>query len=121
VSHGVHYVDITGETHWVADTIREFDYAATKSGSIIIHNAGYDSVPSDIVTYISALALHEQDPSYEAGETTSYHRFKGGASGGTLATMMSVIEDVPIRKLRVSRKDWALSPGACLIPSARYL
>ncbi|KAG8718560.1 hypothetical protein FRC08_004976 [Ceratobasidium sp. 394] len=57
--YGVHYVDITGETHWVAKIIEEYDFLAYKTGACIIPGAGFDSIPSDLAVYLSTRTLEK--------------------------------------------------------------
>ena len=52
VKHGTHYVDITGETPWAAEMIAKHHAKAAKSGTRIIPFCGFDSVPSDIGTWL---------------------------------------------------------------------
>ena len=39
------YVDITGETTWVADLIDTYHSSAEKAGTFIVPMSGYDSIP----------------------------------------------------------------------------
>ncbi|OJA20837.1 hypothetical protein AZE42_02498 [Rhizopogon vesiculosus] len=57
VQQGKHYVDLTGEVHWVKDIIFELDYAAVKSGSIVVPCCGLDSVPSDVLAFVANKTL----------------------------------------------------------------
>ena len=104
---GTHYADLTGETLFMRRTIDELDAVAKESGARIVHNCGFDSIPSDIGT----LLLHEQLG--ELGETTLVvRRAKGGFSGGTIDSMRGSIDeakrDPKARKLMFD--PYALSP-----------
>ncbi|KAK0459235.1 Saccharopine dehydrogenase-domain-containing protein [Desarmillaria tabescens] len=105
VQNGIHYVDLTGEPFWVKDIIQEFDYFATKTGSIIVPTCGMDCIPSDLCVYLASKTL--QGPIDNS--TTAWH-FDGTASGGSLATIFTMIEDVPTAKLRWAMSNHALSP-----------
>mmetsp|Transcript_21184 Transcript_21184/g.39401 ORF Transcript_21184/g.39401 Transcript_21184/m.39401 type:complete len:451 (+) Transcript_21184:210-1562(+) len=59
VEQGTHYVDITGETQWIQKMIRKYNEKAEKDGTFIIPSCGFDSVPSDIGTFL--LAEHMSD------------------------------------------------------------
>jgi short subunit dehydrogenase-like uncharacterized protein len=110
VRHGIHYVDLTGEHLWMMDIIQQFDYAATKTGSIIIPGSGLDSVPSDIVVHLANSTLKEiVGPTTAIDTSTSAWAMRGGISGGTLGTVLAILEGVPREKLKASG-DWALSP-----------
>src|SRR5262249_26580015 len=52
VRHRAHYVDITGETPWVADVIERHHAQAVADGTRIIPFCGFDSVPSDLGTLL---------------------------------------------------------------------
>ncbi|KAK0226477.1 Saccharopine dehydrogenase-domain-containing protein [Armillaria fumosa] len=105
VQNGIHYVDLTGEHFWVKDIIQEFDYFATKTGSIIVPTCGMDCIPSDLCAYLGSKTVQSPVDS----STTAWH-FDGVASGGSLATMFTMIEDVPRLKLRWAMSPYALSP-----------
>ena len=48
VETGTHYCDLTGEVHWMRKIIDAHHEAATRSGARIVHNCGFDSLPSDL-------------------------------------------------------------------------
>jgi short subunit dehydrogenase-like uncharacterized protein len=104
---GTHYADLTGETLFMRETVERFDAAAQVSGARIVHNCGFDSIPSDI----GVLVLHEA-----AGELTDttlvVRRLKGGVSGGTLASMKETVDEVRKDRslMRVLNDPYALSP-----------
>src|SRR5438874_2830585 len=52
---GTHYADLTGEPLFMRETIDRLDAVAHDSGARIVHNCGFDSIPSDI----GVLLLHE--------------------------------------------------------------
>ncbi len=83
---GTDYADLTGETLFVRDSIDAWHDPAVASGARIVHACGFDSIPSDITTFL----LHERavaDGAGELGETTLLvRRIRGGASGGTAAS-----------------------------------
>jgi short subunit dehydrogenase-like uncharacterized protein len=104
---GTHYADLTGETLFMRDTIERFDAPAQASGARIVHNCGFDSIPSDI----GVLLLHEA-----AGELTDttlvVRRIRGGVSGGTIASLKGTVDDVREDRslLKVLADPYALSP-----------
>jgi len=104
---GTHYADLTGETLFMRDTIERFDTPAKGSGARIVHNCGFDSIPSDI----GVLVLHEA-----AGDLTDttlvVRRVRGGVSGGTLASLKGTVDDVKKDRslLKVLADPYALSP-----------
>jgi short subunit dehydrogenase-like uncharacterized protein len=104
---GTHYADLTGETLFMRETIDRFDTPAQASGARIVHNCGFDSIPSDL----GVLVLHEA-----AGELTDttlvVRRLKAGVSGGTLASMKETVDEVRKDRslMRVLNDPYALSP-----------
>jgi short subunit dehydrogenase-like uncharacterized protein len=104
---GTHYADLTGETLFMRETIERFDAPAKASGARIVHNCGFDSIPSDI----GVLMLHEA--AGELADTTLVvRRMKAGISGGTLASMKGTVDDVRKDRslMRVLGDPYALSP-----------
>jgi short subunit dehydrogenase-like uncharacterized protein len=83
---GTHYVDLTGEVHFVRDVIDDLHDAAVASGAKIVPSCGYDAIPSDL----AVLLLAEQARADVAGdlrETTLVASVKGGVSGGTIDSL----------------------------------
>ncbi|KAH9485646.1 Putative trans-acting enoyl reductase [Psilocybe cubensis] len=115
VRNGVHYVDLTGETTFIRRIITEFDYFATKTGSIIVPACGFDSIPSDITAYLANKTLKSLGPTptgeyLAAGESTSAVMTVGGVSGGTVASMMVALEAVPKNETKESMLPYSISP-----------
>eukprot|EP00877_Chromochloris_zofingiensis_P009998 jgi/Chrzof1/5251/Cz15g19010.t1 len=50
VNAGTHYCDLTGEVLWVRRQIQRHHETAADKGVKIVHNCGYDSIPSDLGT-----------------------------------------------------------------------
>ena len=109
---GTHYVDLTGEVPWMREMIDTHQEAAKESGAKIVHSCGFDSVPSDMGVFYS-----QQQAQNILGQNLASLRYqlikaKGGISGGTIASMMNIIElavkQKPIRKLLAN--PYALNP-----------
>lgn len=96
-------------TSWHVHDSR-FNYLATKSGAIIVPSCGFDSLPSDILVYLSNKTIKDTFGP-EAGITRSqtFVRIKASLSGGTLATFFTVFEDVPHWVARAAQTDYYLS------------
>ena len=90
VRHGTHYVDITGETPWAANMIAQHHEAALKSGTRIIPFCGFDSVPSDLGTWMMVQAM-QQRFSKPCSSVKAAFSLTGGVNGGTLASMFNII------------------------------
>ncbi|KDQ56275.1 hypothetical protein JAAARDRAFT_59177 [Jaapia argillacea MUCL 33604] len=108
--HGRHYVDLTGETPWIMSIIFKYDYLAFKTGAMIIPSCGMDSIPSDISVYLSNKTLKAAaGPDACIDESTTAFKIKGGISGGTIASMFTMLEEVPPHIVKAARQDFAIS------------
>jgi short subunit dehydrogenase-like uncharacterized protein len=91
---GTHCVDLTGEPQFVRASIDRFDAAAKASGARIVHCCGFDSIPSDLGVWV----LYEHLQQRGKGETLTtatlvIEASKGGFSGGTLASVLNILDD----------------------------
>jgi short subunit dehydrogenase-like uncharacterized protein len=115
---GTHYADLTGEVLFMREAIDRFDALSVGSGARIVHNCGFDSIPSDL----GVLLLHEAVTADDTGEledtTLVVRAMKGGASGGTIASMKGAIDDTRRdRELAALLEDpYALSPDRAAEP-----
>ncbi|KAI0343620.1 NAD-P-binding protein [Trametopsis cervina] len=108
--HGKHYVDLSGEQHWIREMILKYDYAASKTHAIIIPSCGFDSVPSDLAVFLGNKTLKTLvGPDSEIDSSISAFDVKGSVSGGTFSTIINTFEEVPPYKLQLGMQDWALS------------
>lgn len=80
-----HYVDITGETPWVKTLIDRYHTQAAADGTRIIPCCGFDSVPSDLGTYLVVRHL-QQEFGVSCQRVNAYFQADGGLNGGTLAS-----------------------------------
>ncbi|MBZ5493898.1 MAG: saccharopine dehydrogenase NADP-binding domain-containing protein [Acidobacteriia bacterium] len=80
-----HYVDITGETFWVRDLIDRYHARAAADGTRIIPCCGFDSIPSDIGTYLVARHIKSK-LRVDCREVKSFYQIRGGLNGGTFAS-----------------------------------
>ncbi len=93
VAEGTDYCDLTGEVPFIKKMVDRHHDDARTSGVRIVHCCGYDSIPSDIGTWMlqqEARARHDavlDTVTLYAGES------KGGFSGGTIASMVNLIEE----------------------------
>ena len=110
---GTDYVDLAGEVPWMREMIDSYSEDAKKSGARIVHSCGFDSIPSDMgVFYAQKMARqHIGEPLQSL--TYNLLKTKGGASGGTIASMMNIIElavkDKKIRRLLAN--PYSLNPN----------
>ncbi len=108
--HGTHYCDITGEALFIREVIDENHDKARSTGARIVHCCGFDSIPSDLGTFL----VH--DHFAQKGERlavvhTRVRAMKGAASGGTLTTMLDIAERAASSEARrVLLDPYALNP-----------
>jgi short subunit dehydrogenase-like uncharacterized protein len=102
-----HCVDITGETTWVRDLIDRYHNRAAADGTRIIPFCGFDSVPSDLGTYLIVRHL-QRELSVPCKEVKAYFQVYGGVNGGTLATMFNLYDTGQAKR---ARDPFLLSPG----------
>jgi short subunit dehydrogenase-like uncharacterized protein len=93
VESGTDYCDLTGEVQWIKRMLDQHEEAAKASGARIVHCCGFDSIPSDLgVHFLQQQALER------FGQTCNQidmrvKTMKGGASGGTIASMINVAQE----------------------------
>ncbi len=109
---GTDYCDLTGEVQWMARVIPAFQGAAEASGARIVHTCGYDSIPFDIGNWYLQQAMLERHGVAASRVKTRVGRTRGGASGGTIASMLNMLDemqhDPSIRK--IMDDPYALNP-----------
>jgi len=113
--NGTHYLDVTGEVPFVARMIRKYQSAAQASGAVMLPQIGIESAPTDLLTWSLAKRLRSDSSSSPGGAktadvTVSIHKLKSAPSGGTLTTVLTVLENFTLTELRDSHKPYALSP-----------
>ena len=92
IAAGAHYCDLTGEILFAHDSVTRHA-AAEEAGVRIVHSVGFDSIPSDLGTFL----LHEH--AGPLGPTTlAVTALKGGPSGGTLASMKGQVDEATAEK-----------------------
>ncbi|HTX93605.1 MAG TPA: trans-acting enoyl reductase family protein [Mycobacterium sp.] len=89
---GTDYADLTGEAMFVRDSIDQYHKQAADTGARIVHSCGFDSVPSDLTVYALYEAVREDGAGELAGTDLVVRSFSGGFSGGTIASMMEVLD-----------------------------
>ena len=118
---GTHYCDLTGEVQFIRRMIDRYDEAARASGARIVNCCGFDSIPSDLGVYMLHRAFEQRGGRLQrvrmfVGET------KGGASGGTIASALNIIDEVKRDRsvLRVLNDPYSLYPtGEAAGPDGR--
>ncbi|MBP8252265.1 MAG: saccharopine dehydrogenase NADP-binding domain-containing protein [Herpetosiphon sp.] len=112
VENGTHYCDLTGEVRWMRSMIDQHQKAAEQSGARIVHTCGFDSIPSDMGVYFMQKMMHERHQTVAFEVKARVKTVKGGFSGGTIASMMNMIDEIKrdpsLRK--IMGNPYALNP-----------
>ncbi|WP_333994851.1 saccharopine dehydrogenase family protein [Burkholderia cepacia] len=90
---GTDYCDLTGETQWIKRMIDRYEPAARQSGARIVHCCGFDSVPSDMGVFFLQQQARQRWGVPAAEVKMRVRTLKGGASGGTVASVINVVRE----------------------------
>lgn len=93
-----HYVDITGETPWVRTLIDRYHTQASADGTRIIPCCGFDSVPSDLGTYLVVRHL-QREFGLPCSSVNAYFQAYGGFNGGTLASAFNLYDSQEVSQM----------------------
>ncbi|KYQ83181.1 saccharopine dehydrogenase [Acinetobacter sp. NRRL B-65365] len=93
VTNGTDYCDLTGETQWIKKMIEKYESQAQQSSARIVHCCGFDSVPSDMGVYYLQQQAQKQFNAPATQVSMRVKTLKGGASGGTVASLINVIQE----------------------------
>lgn len=107
--HGTHYLDVSGETPFMSRMNSKYGDRAAETGAVCISQLGLESVPADLMTWVLARLLRKE-LNAELGHVDFSMLLKMAPSGGTIATMLTLVEQVPVGELRAVHKPFALSP-----------
>lgn len=112
VESGADYVDLTGEPQWMQKMIDRHQARAAETGARLVPACGFDSVPSDMGVWFLQREAMERFGQPCASIRMGVKAAKGGASGGTIASMMNLMDEVSADKeLRsVLVNPYALAP-----------
>ncbi|KAH6625655.1 Saccharopine dehydrogenase-domain-containing protein [Boeremia exigua] len=109
-ANGTHYLDSTGEVPWIYDMIAKYDTVAKANKSIIIPEAGLDSVPADIMAYVLSRTIRKRFQADCERVIMTLYDFKSGVSGGTSLTMLELFSNYSLGHLAKSMHPYSLSP-----------
>ncbi len=109
---GTHYCDLTGEPQWIRKMQLRHEADAIKSGARIVHCCGFDSIPSDLGVHFLQRNALKQFGHMCAQINMRVLSMKGGASGGTIASIVNMVKEaVSDADLRRELKDpYSLCP-----------
>jgi short subunit dehydrogenase-like uncharacterized protein len=94
VAAGTDYCDLTGEAQWIQQMLDDHESSAIESGARIVHSCGFDSIPSDLGVFFTQKSAEERFGEPCTRVAMRVRAMSGGASGGTIASMMNILEDV---------------------------
>ena len=109
---GTDYCDLAGEAPWIQRMIDAHQDEAEASGARIVPCCGFDSIPSDL----GVLFLNDEVEKRTGHPCTAIRMrvksMRGGASGGTIASMMNMVEEATrdTSVLRAMTNAYALNP-----------
>jgi len=110
---GTDYCALTGEPQWMQKMIDAHGAAARASGARIVHTCGFDSIPSDLGVWFTQQQAIAKFDTHCSSIAMRVKAMKGGASGGTIASGMNVMDEVAndpaLRK--VLANPYALAPA----------
>jgi short subunit dehydrogenase-like uncharacterized protein len=86
---GTDYVDLTGESNWIAAMIGAHEAAAKASGARMVFSCGFDSIPFDLGVFFVEEEAKRRFGAYAPRVRGRVRGLKGGLSGGTLASGMA--------------------------------
>lgn len=89
--------------------MEKYEETAKSSGSIIICCAGFDSIPADLANFAVAKYIKEKYNTGTCNSRTVLTKLKGGVSGGTLASVLSLLEVFSLRQVSAAHAPWSIS------------
>jgi short subunit dehydrogenase-like uncharacterized protein len=92
VAAGTDYLDLTGEVPFVRRSIDEYHGAAEANGTRIVHACGFDSIPSDLSTYLLHRQVVADGAGTMRGTTLVVRAARGALSGGTIDSVRVLSE-----------------------------
>ena len=90
---GTDYVDLTGEPQWMQRMIDQHEATTARTGARIVHTCGFDSIPSDLGAWFTQQRSLERFGQPCSSIAMRVKAMKGGASGGTIASMLNVVDE----------------------------
>ncbi len=115
-AQGVDYCDLTGEVTWIRQNIDTFHAQAQKSGARIVHCCGVDSIPSDLGALMVQEYAWEKYGRFCQSIQHLFTAFNGGFSGGTVASLLLILEQAG--KNKTLRKQ--LANPYSLVPERKH-
>ena len=87
ITTGTHYLDITGEPAFVHQVYSRYHQEAQQVGVCLVNCCGFDSIPADLATWLTARSLPRESPK----TVRTFLRTNATFSGGTWTTAIHAI------------------------------
>ena len=112
VENGTDYCDLAGEVQWIRRMIDAHEARAKRTGARIVNCCGFDSVPMDIGAWFLQREATERHGVPCSHITLLVRSMRGGASGGTMASMMNIMREARADRdtARVLANPYSLNP-----------
>jgi short subunit dehydrogenase-like uncharacterized protein len=110
---GASYVDLCGEPVWMRQMIDAHEAAAKASGARVVFSCGFDSIPFDLGVWKLQEIVKDRFGAAAPRIKCRVRGMKGGASGGTVASMkatMAAVGKNP-KLFGLLTNPFALTPG----------
>jgi short subunit dehydrogenase-like uncharacterized protein len=106
------YCDLTGEVHWMQQMIEAHQAAAVESGARIVFNCGFDCIPSDLGVFFLQRETKRRHGMPATKIQLRVKGFSGGMSGGTVASMLTMMEqsEADPEVARAMKDPYSLNP-----------
>ncbi|KAJ3177493.1 hypothetical protein HDU85_005860 [Gaertneriomyces sp. JEL0708] len=112
VKNKTDYVDSTGEPPFIKNIIDKYHDQATKDETLIVPSCGFDSIPSDLGTLLAVEYFAKKNKKTKAVRM-SVDDFAGTASGGTVASLLGVLQNTSYREqLKCFTDPYYLAPDS---------
>ncbi|MGM0452408.1 MAG: saccharopine dehydrogenase family protein [Thermodesulfobacteriota bacterium] len=111
-ANGTDYCDLAGETQWMYRMIHAHQDEAFASGARIVHACGFDSIPSDMGVWFLQKEAKKRFGRPMNRVKLRVKTMRGGASGGTVASILNVIEEArgAPKTAKIMKNPYALAP-----------
>ncbi len=90
--------------------IRKYHDLAKMNHAIIIPEIAIESAPSDLLVFALTTMIREELSAGTKEVIGCVHEVKGAPSGGTLATVLSLLDHYSLKEIAESAGTWASSP-----------
>ena len=90
--------------------IEKYHETAEANHAIIIPEIGIESAPSDLLTFALVTMIRKELSVGTKEVIASVHDLKSAPSGGTLATILSIMDHYSLKQIEKSSGSWATSP-----------